>query len=332
MAEIKKKVLSVTLGLVFTWLVVSIYFYSQHLIVIKEYPLYTRAETEDALIILKNVVAYNYKTNYSFINHESPWYWKVAMKINNPRIQRIFISTCFFYSRPYIFDPEKRTVKLQGLIAFKNVDQNNSDSLFEDNPFKVNLYGDFDASLTDGSGASSSGNSNIMYFEVHGDEVLLNNNHVFKAVIKDSQTGQVIKELPFKPDWRYSIYNFWQSKPEKYGFKPGLAVDRFINLVERENYAAAANCLHYKRKDVFPWTNLDSELLASPHTLSKYYVGDYLDYKNVFAADILFFKPGRQALSQGDEFARQTIFLIDNYGQWKIIDAAPCVKTAKEQA
>lgn len=325
MVKNKQKVLNVILTAVFIWLVVSIYFYGQHLIVIKEYPVYAKAETEDAILMVKNVVAYNHTRNYNYdpFSQEPPWYVKVGKRIDNPRLQHAFFSICSFYSRPYIFDPDKRTVKLQGMIIFKNIDRYQDVSLHDDNPFSVQLYGDFDTSLTSGTDGYHAGDSNIIYFEAHGDEVLLNNNHTFKAVIKDSQTGELIKELPFNPQWQYGVYNFWQRKPDNYSFAPTYTVDRFINLVKQENHVAAASYLHHKSKDVFPWSNLDREQLALKYMMREYYVGEYLGIKDVFAVDILFIEPDRMSYSRGDEFARQTIYFTHNFGQWKIIDATP---------
>jgi len=52
MVKNKQKVLNVFLAVVFIWLVVSIYFYGQHLLVFKQYPVYAKAETEDAILII----------------------------------------------------------------------------------------------------------------------------------------------------------------------------------------------------------------------------------------------------------------------------------------
>jgi len=117
--SIKKKLISLAVALVFIWLVVSAYFYGQHYIVMKDYPLYAKVDTGDAVIIISNVRVYGFERSGYFFDQQ--WYWSIADKIKNPNIQYPFLKICFFYTRPYIFDKDERTIQLQGLIAFKDL-------------------------------------------------------------------------------------------------------------------------------------------------------------------------------------------------------------------
>jgi len=312
----KKKLPTTALLLLFLWLSVSVYFYGQHILVYKRYPVWGKVETDEALIILKNVVVYNHEGKY--LGDGIPWYWRVANNIENAKLRQVFVRVCNFYSRPYTFNTDKRTIKLQGIIAIK--DKANAHDYIGNSP-DIRIYGDYDVALTDIMGFRNTNQSNVFYFESEGKDIELKNNHTYKVVIKNDDTGEIIKELPFKPEWQYYTYNFFKrnSSLTNYYFEPEYMIYKFINLLKDNYQEAAASYVHFKRKDSFPWENFNHEHFSEACPDIEYYVGDYLEYENVFSADLLYFEPGVQAHKLGEEFARQTIYFIDDLGQWRII-------------
>lgn len=317
---LKKRLFSIFLFLLFLWIVVSVYFYGQHYRVYKSYPLWGRAETDDVFILLKNVVVYNYERKYYGFDG-IPWYWEAAKKINNNKLRNAFVKVCYFYSRPYIFHKDKRTIELQGIIAIKK--PGDRDDLYDTSRLlDIRLYGDYDVPLTRLMGFSHKNDSNVFCFRSEGNDVLLKNNHTYKVVIKNDN-GETIKELPFRPEWRYHAYSFFEERPINYPFEPEITITRFFNLLKDNKKELAASYIHFKRKETFPWENFNHEHFQEGCPGTVYYVGDYLGFKNVFSFDLLYFEPGKRVRSLDECFARQTIYFVDDLGVWKIIDAEP---------
>lgn len=160
-------------------------------------------------------------------------------------------------------------------------------------------------------------------FNLQGKDVLLKDNHTYKIKIKDSTTDQLLKEIPFRPGWKIHTYNFFQRKPNRYDFRPYYTVKNFIDLMKNNQKEVAASYIYNKRVDEFSWSNLNHEYFKSADPHVEYYIGDYLEYKNVFAIDLLYFDAEKREQKSGEEFAKQTIYLIDYFGTWKIIDVMP---------
>jgi len=319
--SIKKKLISLAVALVFIWLVVSAYFYGQHYIVMKDYPLYAKVDTGDAVIIISNVRVYGFERSGYFFDQQ--WYWSIADKIKNPNIQYPFLKICFFYTRPYIFDKDERTIQLQGLIAFKDFKGDDYESIPEEMP-EIDIYGDYDVCLADGIGYHHEGSSNIHFFWSQGDDVVLKNNHTYKVVIKDHETGELIKEIPFRPEWQVHTYNFFQKKPEHLSYRPKFEVESFLSLLKNSKTETAESYIHFERSDQFPWKNLSHDYLQSVRLHSEFYIGSYLGYEDVFAIDLLYDDPDKKRRTPSEEFGKQTIYFIaDKFGDWKLIDVTP---------
>jgi len=288
--------------------------------VYKSFPIWGKAETDDAFILLKNVVVYNHEQkHYDF--DEIPWYWEIAKKINNNELRDTFVKVCYFYSMPYIFHKDIRTIKLQGIIAVKSP-KDPGDFFDVNRPLDIGIYGDYDVSLTGNMGFSHRDDSNVLLFESKGYDVLLKNNHTYKAVIKNEQ-GEIIKELPFRPEWRYQTYSFFDARPLNYPFEPEIMINRFINLLKDNQKELAASYIHIKCKETFPWENFDHQYFNEAHPGVEYYVGNYLGFENAFSINLLYFEPGKQVRSTDECFARQTVYFVDHLGRWKVIDAGP---------
>ncbi len=317
--NLKKKLPVTVLLLLFLWLIVSVYFYGQHILVYKRTPLWGRVETDEAVIILKNVVVYNHERKY-YTYDEIPWYWKIGNNIDNARLRNAFVRVCYFYSRPYAFQKDLRTIKLQGIIASKNAE--NADNFTKHLP-TVRLYGDYDVSLTRGMRYLNN-DSNVYHFESYGEDIELKNNRTYKVIIKDKDSGEIIKEFPIWPDWRYYTIDFFDRDTYwlEY-YKPEQTIYNFVNLLNAGRQEAAANYVYPRLKDSFPWANLDHEYFSNAYPDTEYYLGDHLGFRNVFYADLLYFKEEAGKVNQlGDEFAKQTIYFVDDVGQWRIIDVS----------
>lgn len=211
------------------------------------------------------------------------------------------------------------------MIAFKDLKDINCDLLSKKTPVKIDIYGDYDVRLTNGMSLMND-NSNIIFFEAHGDEVILKDNHTYKVVIKDRKTEQLIKEIPFRPLWEINTYNFFQRKPHNYSYRPEYVINNFVKLLASNKKATAANYVHFKRSDVFPWDNLNHEYLESASPNVEFYKGSHLGYNDVFAIDLLYFAPDKRIWKPGEEFAKQTVYFIDYFGKWDIIDVTPLKK------
>ncbi|TYO96893.1 hypothetical protein [Desulfallas thermosapovorans] len=318
--SLKQRLFSIILILLFLWLIISVYFYGQHYLAYKSFPIWGKAETDDAFILLKNVVVYNHEQKYYDFD-EIPWYWEIAKKISNNELRNAFVKVCYFYSRPYIFHKDKSTIKLQGIIALKG-SKDPDDFLGINQPLDIRLYGDYDVSLTSGMGSRHRDGSNVLLFESMGNDVLLKNNHTYKAVIKNEQ-DEIIKELPLRPQWRYQAYSFFDARPFYYPFEPAITINRFINLLKDNQRELAASYIHFKCKETFPWENFDHPYFSEAHPGVEYYIGNYLGFENVFSMNLLYFKPGDQVRTPDQCFARQAIYFVDHLGKWKIINAEP---------
>jgi len=130
------------------------------------------------------------------------------------------------------------------------------------------------------------------------------------VVIKDHETGQLIKEIPFRPEWQVHTYNFFQKKPEHLSYRPKFEVESFLNLLKNSTTETAASYIHFERSDQFPWKNLSHDYLQSVRLQSEFYVGSYLGYEDVFAINLLYFDPDKQRRTTGEEFAKQTVYFI----------------------
>lgn len=308
--------LYIALAIFFVWLWVSIYFYGQHLIVVNEYPFYVQADTEKALIILRNITVTNCKRKVN-LDYKPPWYFYAIQKVPNHKIGNILFNICFFYSKPYEFSDDERSIRIEGLVAFKNSTEPLSRHDYEKLPYDVGIYGDFDVRLTHSLGSAHEDGSNILYIDSDGKNTLIKNNHIFKVIITDRKSHQVIKEIAFKPDWKISAYGFFDQKPLTYQINPEITVKKFLKLVQNNEKTEAAKFLHINSKGKFPWENLNHsyfEKIAQPYVVQ--YVGNYANYKNVFKIDVKYHK-------KGNIFTGQTIYFTDYFGSWKLIDISP---------
>jgi len=323
--SIKKKLPTVAMVLLFFWLVISVYFYGQHYLVYKKYPIWGTVETDEAYILLKNVVVYNHE-NRPYYSEGVPWFWKVANNIENAGLRSAFIEVCNFYSQPYIFHQDKRTIKLQGIIAVKNSENVHG---YTDRSPDIRIYGDYDVALTSSMAYRRTNDSNVYYFESEGDDTDLKDNHTYKVVIKNDDTGEIIKELPFKPEWQYYTYDFFKRNLywHQYNFAPEYTINQFIKLLKHKHQETAASYVHFKCQDNFPWENFNHDYFNEASPGIEYYVGNYLGFKNVFSIDLLNFEPGERAHQLGEEIATQTIYYIDVLGKWRIIDVTPLIVT-----
>jgi hypothetical protein len=116
----------------------------------------------------------------------------------------------------------------------------------------------------------------------------------------------------------------------------GLAtpVEEFIKKLQDEKQQAKA--MISDRVVDFPWNNMlwkeeqKDELIV--HCTANNYLGDYKNFNNVFIVNVAYmFKDEKnhdQRVRDDDIVATQIIYVIEEEGQWKIVDASPLNKTA----
>lgn len=314
---LKRKGIRVLLILFSLWLIITLYYYSCHVINIDRHIIDEKIEWNDAIIEFEELVLCDAKNKDRMNDGRWETTWNIASKLPT-FLQRPFLEICYFYYNPYLeneyYDDKFAYVEMRGRIITKNKDGNKINNIFD----SIFLRDNTGRGYSKKRELCQSDSSNISYFYIGGDIFSRDFKEVYVGV-KD-ETGKALFSVPIKPDWQRETYNFFKKKPTEYYFlDPANTVSEFIKNRDKESYKDYI----YEEVEAFPWENMDHEywkkdsVYIIPEAVN--YLGEYKEFADVYVTRIKF---------KEDEIkiGQQDIYLIDTGKKFKIIDISPLIK------
>jgi len=315
----KKKIFLLICLFVFTsWSLVSIYYYSQHVVTIEEYNVGKKIEVSEGIVFIRNLTIHNYEVNYDFIYSnidKHKWFYNSLLPIIPDKFKQTAVKVKAFYGKPYDFDlgtdrREGRIMHINGIyVSTKGNDLSN---------FKADVYTDYGRNLTmSSSGYRSEGTTNFRAFDSR-DKFYLNEYSSTSSdslIIKIEDPVNVQKhEIIIQPEWKTTKYNFFKNPPRRLSFSPDLVVDRLIREIEFNKDLSAAKQLIHPEINEFPWENFEHNKWSKIRKGTTKYIGEYHEFTDVFSTGITFND------SIDDKNYNQTLYMVDYDGEFRIID------------
>lgn len=337
---IRKRWTKALAGIFLVWSIISIYFYFQHRVSVTviNIPGWELDVNNNKIVQIKQIRTYDWERKESY--HTIWERWQPVLEIGNIlpngdlRIKYLHAASkiLYFYSSPYEkLDDDSRRIDVSGVLI--NSEQPNGKWPW------IQISVNNEPVTRDGTELSSSSNRNMHFFTANGiirnleqeiDSIELHYHVEFDTPNPDLKT----KSLKVRKDDKKN-YGFFNPVPSKYSFM-GLAtpVEEFIKKLQDEKQQAKA--MISDRVVDFPWNNMlwkeeqKDELIV--HCTANNYLGDYKNFNNVFIVNVAYmFKDEKnhdQRVRDDDIVATQIIYVIEEEGQWKIVDASPLNKTA----
>lgn len=314
---LKRKGIRVLLILFSLWLIITLYYYSCHVINIDRHIIDEKIEWNDAIIEFEELVLCDVKGKNLINNKRWETICDIASKLP-AFLQRPFLEICCFYSDPYekveyYKNNEFASVEMRGRIITKNKDEN-----IDDIGDSIVLRDHTGRGCSSGCGVRRSSSSNISYFHLKGDIFNRDTKEVF-AGVKD-ENGKALLSVPIKLNWQRETYNFFQRMPRRYYYlDPENTVSEFIRSRDKESYKSYI----YEELEAFPWENINHEYWNN-NSISinrgvANYLGKYKGFEYVYVTAIVFGEDEKK-------LGQQDIYLIDTGKKFKIIDISPLIK------
>lgn len=203
---LKKAWIKIIFVFLFVWLIVSIFFYTQHEIIIWNYQVNQQIELKDAKIDIEEILVRNYRSNNNFYNNNLFYY--IASKLPH-QLPSCFLNICYFYSKPYDINDKYGVVSVKGRII--------SSGPMNDEPnIKVDIIDDIGVHYSSTNWRRFEPNSNIVGFMTEGDFFPFEKlGSSLKISIKDKREDKTI-EIIVSPTFTVHSYGFFDNKPKAF--------------------------------------------------------------------------------------------------------------------
>jgi len=314
------------LGLLTIWLVISVYFYFQHRVMVQvmKVPAWSLDDPANQGVLVKEIKVYRWEPQGDNFDSYDRW-WPVLEFANKlPRsIRRKYSdfvgSVLYFYTDPYHkLEDGARRVEIIGYIL-----QGAPGGLENFNHPAIRVYSgeDLIAGVSSEFGAQHSGDSNFLLFEM-GDKIY--------SSVKDSikltwqwDNGPTVTKSIINSRFEIKTYSFFNRPPRRYSnLRPVRKAYELINVYGAGKKEMVTSLVSTKVSE-FPWHYIDwvkqQENYVS-YAEANYY-GKYKGFENVFTVDLSFAR-NAQEMDAGKGY-EQKVFLVDEDDGWKIVDVSP---------
>lgn len=201
---LKKALVKVILAFLLIWLVISVYFYYQHNVIVWHYPVNQQIELKDAKVDISEISVQNYRRNetYRYINENL---FRVIQKLPH-QIQGGIARVCYFYSKPYIISEKFGVMSVKGFIL--------NDFPTEENNIRVVVVDDIGVHYSSSSGWIRESENPIVKFETEGDYYPLEKlGSPLKILVRDNRDKDHPIEITLNPTFTRQSYGFFDRKP-----------------------------------------------------------------------------------------------------------------------
>jgi hypothetical protein len=284
MARYKGIIIFWTLFIIFAG--ISVYFRFQHVVSVRSYEVDDSVSFKDKQVLIKEITLQNFKFSG---NGWPTWYDNLVMYLP-PRLQIPFAETCGFYSRPYKFDSQLGTLKVEGIIIYPSVADVGD---YSTNPKRHVEFAINDATSESEFETYIDG-SNFIYLE----DSFPCRMDVGSFNLTVTDASQAAKTFTIKPSWTIDTYTF-SRPPIQGGFPMAIGQTAFRSAYKARGLLMSG----------FPY--------YEGSCLGRQYVFSYtFDYSTSMSKD-------------APTVARQKIYLIDQNGVWRVIDTGPLIWLTK---
>lgn len=204
---LKKTWVKVLLLCLFSWLIVTVYFYYQHKIIIWHYQVDQQIELEDTKIYINEIYVQNYRINerYAFNNLEK---W-IIPKLPN-KMKGTFFSIRYFYSKPYSINDKYGVMSVEGQLI-----SNSIISDLDNIEVEVEVVDDIGVHYASTSSWHLESESSIAEFKTAGDYYSFEKlGSTLKIFVRDNKDKNTV-ELAVNPIFTKQAYGFFNEKPRK---------------------------------------------------------------------------------------------------------------------
>ncbi len=317
----KRKIIRLLLFLLMLWLIISLYFYRQHLLTVKSIPLNENIQVGDTKIYLRELSLVDFERKQFDYGH-LPWYAEFGNRL--PQFLRLpyhsaVFSIVTFYSSPYTFDDTYGKAALSGYYLSPAL---SLDARVLPETVDIWLAGTYEVGYLGGTLTNHSENSNLHFFQIRGNNVPLDVKELY-IMINDKVNNKNYK-IPIKLDWETKTYTFFNPCPVFWQESdPVVKVQEFITLNEKDKTPKLAQLILSDRLKAFPWQHTKHEYWQLPYKDRVSYQATYQGQHDVITVTLTF---GEDKENSFKGVAEQTFYLIDHQGSWKIIDVSPVRK------
>lgn len=205
---LKKAWVKVLLLCLFSWLIVTVYFYYQHKIIIWHYPVDQQIELRDAKIYISEISVQNYRMNERYvINNLAKW---IIPKLPNKMQGKLF-SICYFYSKPYSFNEKYGVMSVEGQLISNStiIDLSNIE-------IEVKVVDEIGVHYARTSCWHHESESSTAEFKTAGDYYPFEKlGSTLKIFVRDNRDKNTV-ELTVNPTFTKQAYGFFDEKPRKF--------------------------------------------------------------------------------------------------------------------
>ncbi|SHK71356.1 hypothetical protein [Desulforamulus aeronauticus] len=313
----KRKIIWLLLCLLMLWSIISLYFYRQHLLVVKSIPLNENIQVGDTKVYLRELSLVNFERKPFDYDH-LPWYAEFSKQLP-PFLIMPFYKTITFYSSPYTFDDNHGKAAINGYYLSPVLSL--EDRIFPET-VDIWLAGAYEVGYLGGTSTNHSANSNLHSFQVYGEHVPLDVKELY--IMVNDKVNNKNHKIPIKLDWETKTYTFFNPFPVYWQTSnPLVKVQEFIKLNEKDKNPKLAQLILHDKLKTFPWQHTKHEYWQLAFEDRVSYQATYQGQHDVITVTLTF---GENKENSFKGIAEQTFYLIDHQGSWKIIDVHPVRK------
>lgn len=200
---LKKALFGIIIAFSLIWLVISIYFYYQHNVIVWHYPVNQQIELKDAKVHISEISVRNYRRDETYRINEN-LLWVIIQKLPH-RIQGSFAKVCYFYSKPYIISEKFGVISVKGYIL--------NDFPTEENNIRIVVVDDIGFHYSRSGWLRESENP-IVEFETKGDYYPLEKlGSPLKILVRDNRDKDHPIEITVNPTFTRQSYGLFDRKP-----------------------------------------------------------------------------------------------------------------------
>lgn len=201
---LKKAWIKIIFVFLFVWLIVSIFFYTQHEIIIWNYQVNQQIELKDVKIDIEEIFVRNYRSNNKFYNNSL--IYDIASKLPH-QLPLGFLKICYFYSKPYDINNNYGVVSIKGQIV-------SNGPINDERNIEIEVIDDIGVHYSSFNWRSFEPDSNIVGFMTGGDFFPFEKlGSTLKISIKDKREDKTT-EIIVNPTFTGHSYGFFDNKPK----------------------------------------------------------------------------------------------------------------------
>ncbi|OEF95979.1 hypothetical protein [Desulfuribacillus alkaliarsenatis] len=328
-SSIAKIIMAIVLLFLLVWGAISLYYYNQHVVTIKKFPIGERFETSDGIVFIHSIELHNFDRKFDLDNPKVDFFFNKLLPITPKRFHMTVGKVFWFYNKPYNFelstnkDVPGKIMTLNGLYVPINDDV---ESLY--NIISADVVVEQTGYFLTGrqTGLKRFMSSNIFAFHsrdrffVNGYDPDSNEQLIIRILDKITDETHQIK---IQPQWLTKKYNYFNRPPEQYSFTPENTISEFISAAVYSDDINSAKALIHPDIQDFPWGQINHNMWSLTRTSEIYYQDRHLGYKDVFEKKILF---GNLYSSDFNAIAEQSFYITQHDKEWRLIDIGSLIE------